>query len=85
MRAKNKIFHLECFRCVACDKQLVPGDEFALRPDGLFCKEDHTGAEEEDDGKEENSNNRRQDDFGEDSQDCRDLLMLDEHFVDSGK
>jgi hypothetical protein len=36
MRAKNKIFHLECFRCVACDKQLVPGDEFALRPDGLL-------------------------------------------------
>ena len=22
MRAKNKIFHLECFRCVACEKQL---------------------------------------------------------------
>ncbi|CAB4069619.1 ISL1 [Lepeophtheirus salmonis] len=41
MRAKNKIFHLECFRCVACEKQLVPGDEFALRQDELFCKEDH--------------------------------------------
>jgi hypothetical protein len=54
-------------------------------PTGRPLKEDHTGAEEEDDGKEENSNNRRQDDFGEDSQDCRDLLMLDEHFVDSGK
>ena len=41
MRAKNKIYHLECFRCVACEKRLVPGDEFALRQDGLFCKEDH--------------------------------------------
>ena len=41
MRAKNKIFHLECFRCVACEKQLVPGDEFALRDDGLFCREHH--------------------------------------------
>ena len=41
MRAKNKIFHLDCFRCVACEKQLVPGDEFALRDDGLFCREDH--------------------------------------------
>ena len=41
MRAKNKIFHLECFRCVACQKQLIPGEEFALQNDGtLFCKED---------------------------------------------
>ncbi|XP_046859071.1 insulin gene enhancer protein ISL-1-like isoform X2 [Xenia sp. Carnegie-2017] len=41
MRVKNKIFHVECFRCVACTKQLLRGDEFALREDGLFCKEDH--------------------------------------------
>ena len=41
MRAKNKIFHLECFRCTACQKQLIPGEEFALHNDGeLFCKED---------------------------------------------
>ena len=26
---------------MACTKQLVPGDEFALRSDGLYCKEDH--------------------------------------------
>ena len=43
MRAKNKIFHLECFRCIACHKQLIPGEEFALQNDGtLFCKEDST-------------------------------------------
>ena len=53
MRAKNKIFHLECFRCVACDKQLVPGDEFALRDDGLFCREDH----QENDRKDSIENN----------------------------
>lgn len=41
MRARNKIYHIDCFRCVACSRQLVPGDEFALREDGLFCKEDH--------------------------------------------
>ncbi|XP_022903504.1 insulin gene enhancer protein ISL-1 isoform X2 [Onthophagus taurus] len=42
MRAKNKIYHVECFRCVACTRQLVPGDEFALRDGGaLYCKEDH--------------------------------------------
>ena len=41
MRAKNKIYHIDCFRCVACSRQLIPGDEFALREDGLFCKSDH--------------------------------------------
>ncbi|XP_022237113.1 insulin gene enhancer protein ISL-1-like isoform X2 [Limulus polyphemus] len=41
MRAKNKIYHIECFQCMACSRQLVPGDEFALRDDGLFCKADH--------------------------------------------
>ncbi|CAG0879475.1 unnamed protein product [Cyprideis torosa] len=40
MRARNKIYHTECFRCVACERQLIPGDEFALREEGLFCKAD---------------------------------------------
>lgn len=25
MRAKTKIFHIECFRCSACARQLLPG------------------------------------------------------------
>ncbi|XP_076325653.1 insulin gene enhancer protein ISL-1-like isoform X2 [Tachypleus tridentatus] len=41
MRAKKKVYHVECFQCMACSRQLVPGDEFALRDDGLFCKADH--------------------------------------------
>lgn len=42
MRAKTKIYHIECFRCSACHRQLVPGDEFALRDGGsLYCKDDH--------------------------------------------
>ncbi|XP_019894890.2 insulin gene enhancer protein isl-1 [Musca domestica] len=42
MRAKTKIFHIECFRCSACARQLLPGDEFALRDGGiLYCKDDH--------------------------------------------
>ncbi|KFP99430.1 Insulin gene enhancer protein ISL-1, partial [Leptosomus discolor] len=35
MRARAKVYHIECFRCVACSRQLIPGDEFALREDGL--------------------------------------------------
>ena len=25
MRAKTKIYHIECFRCSACARQLIPG------------------------------------------------------------
>ena len=28
MRAKSKIFHLECFRCTACSRNLIPGEFF---------------------------------------------------------
>ena len=89
MRAKNKIFHLECFRCVACDKQLVPGDEFALRPDGLFCKEDHSAGSLGPLQLEENNNNNNNDqleqDIDDQSQDGdKDLLLLDDRFADSG-
>ncbi|KYB26801.1 Protein lin-11-like Protein [Tribolium castaneum] len=42
MRAKSKIYHIKCFKCCACSRPLVPGDEFALRDGGnLYCKEDH--------------------------------------------
>ena len=41
MRANNRIYHIECFRCNMCNKQLTPGDEFALKEDGLLCKMDN--------------------------------------------
>ncbi|XP_037797104.1 insulin gene enhancer protein ISL-1-like [Penaeus monodon] len=47
MRARSKIFHLDCFRCRCCGKQLLPGDEFALREDGLFCRYDFDAIKEE--------------------------------------
>ena len=41
MRARHQIYHLECFQCVVCQRQLVAGDEFCQRDDdGLFCKAD---------------------------------------------
>lgn len=48
MRARSKIYHIDCFRCVGCSRQLIPGDEFALRDDGLFCKADHDVLERSD-------------------------------------
>ena len=57
MRAKNKIYHVDCFRCVACSRQLIPGDEFALRDDGLFCKLDHDVVERATHNNNNNNNN----------------------------
>ena len=47
MRARDNMYHIGCFRCAICNKQLIPGDEFALRDDELFCKADHEGLESE--------------------------------------
>lgn len=38
MRARNKIYHPDCFCCDSCSRPLVSGDEFALRDDQLLCK-----------------------------------------------
>lgn len=32
MRAKTKIYHIDCFRCSACARQLVPGKRYLLQP-----------------------------------------------------
>ena len=45
MKARSHIFHVDCFRCDICARQLVSGDEFALRDDArLLCKVDHEAA-----------------------------------------
>ena len=41
MRANNRIYHVECFRCCMCNISLAPGDEFALKEEGLLCKADN--------------------------------------------
>lgn len=40
MRAENQIFHIECFRCVKCDKKLLTGEEFGVANAKLYCKSD---------------------------------------------
>ena len=49
MRARDNMYHIDCFRCVACSRQLIPGDEFALKDDELFCKADHDVFENDND------------------------------------
>ncbi|XP_077174287.1 insulin gene enhancer protein ISL-2 [Paroedura picta] len=41
MRARDHVYHLECFRCAVCSRQLLPGDEFSLRDHQLLCRADH--------------------------------------------
>ncbi|KAM9807494.1 insulin gene enhancer protein isl-2a isoform 1-T1 [Neosynchiropus ocellatus] len=41
MRARDRVFHMECFRCSVCSQNLLPGDEFSLRDDELLCRADH--------------------------------------------
>jgi hypothetical protein len=38
MRVNNKIYHMDCFHCTTCNEHLVPGDEYSLREDNLYCK-----------------------------------------------
>ena len=41
MRARDRVYHVECFRCVTCQCRLESGDEFALRADdcALVCRQ----------------------------------------------
>ncbi|XP_040023898.2 insulin gene enhancer protein ISL-2A-like isoform X3 [Gasterosteus aculeatus] len=41
MRARDNVYHVECFRCSVCSRHLLPGDEFSLRDDELVCRADH--------------------------------------------
>nr|BAK53866.1 insulin gene enhancer protein isl-1 [Dugesia japonica] len=37
----SRIYHISCMKCVACNRILQTGDEFALRPNGVICLHDH--------------------------------------------
>ena len=39
MRARHLLFHLGCFKCFACERQLNTGDEFGLSKEGsVLCR-----------------------------------------------
>jgi len=44
-RAQQNVYHLECFQCLICGRQLDTGDEFYLMEDRkLVCKPDYESA-----------------------------------------
>ncbi|XP_069820216.1 LIM/homeobox protein Lhx5 [Dendropsophus ebraccatus] len=44
-KARNKVFHLNCFTCMVCNKQLSTGEELYIIDENKFvCKEDYVSA-----------------------------------------
>uniref|UniRef100_A0A7M4EBB3 LIM homeobox transcription factor 1 alpha n=1 Tax=Crocodylus porosus TaxID=8502 RepID=A0A7M4EBB3_CROPO len=41
MRAQKSVYHLSCFCCCVCERQLQKGDEFVLKEGQLLCKSDY--------------------------------------------
>lgn len=41
-KARSKVFHLNCFTCIICNKQLSTGEELYILDESKFvCKEDY--------------------------------------------
>lgn len=46
-RAQDFVYHLHCFSCIVCKRQLATGDEFYLMEDSrLVCKADYETAKQ---------------------------------------
>uniref|UniRef100_A0AAV2ISJ6 Uncharacterized protein n=1 Tax=Knipowitschia caucasica TaxID=637954 RepID=A0AAV2ISJ6_KNICA len=41
MRAPDRVYHLSCFCCCVCERQLCKGDQFVLKDEQLLCKSDY--------------------------------------------
>nr|XP_060628661.1 LIM homeobox transcription factor 1-alpha [Anolis sagrei ordinatus] len=41
MRAQKNVYHVACFCCGVCEKQLQKGDEFVLKEGQLLCNSDY--------------------------------------------
>lgn len=48
-KAKDQVYHLKCFVCITCEKQLSTGEELYILPDHKFlCKTDYLNSKHKD-------------------------------------
>uniref|UniRef100_UPI00358DEA73 rhombotin-2 isoform X2 n=1 Tax=Myxine glutinosa TaxID=7769 RepID=UPI00358DEA73 len=40
MRVRDKVYHLECFKCAACQKHFCVGDRYRLINSSIICEQD---------------------------------------------
>ncbi|XP_035684412.1 LIM/homeobox protein Lhx9-like isoform X1 [Branchiostoma floridae] len=41
MRARDLVFHLNCFMCETCNRPLTTGDQYGMRGDTVYCRYDY--------------------------------------------
>ncbi|TKR93908.1 hypothetical protein L596_008276 [Steinernema carpocapsae] len=77
MRARNLVFHVNCFTCYSCDRHLAPGEEYVVKEEELYCRLDCDALINA-----EPSSNKTTDMFVRDEDECWDtstLASLDNH------
>ncbi|XP_010882538.2 rhombotin-1 [Esox lucius] len=43
MRAKDNVYHLDCFACQLCSQRFYIGDRFFLKNNKIVCQQDYEG------------------------------------------
>ena len=57
MRAKQYIFHIKCFKCMFCEKNLNTGDEYGIKESAILCRNHFYNDMDTNDNNHNSSNN----------------------------